>query len=70
MFDQVVSLFHHHIQKGSHLTQNCTFLYPSVIKAVSVVGDLVMARKVHGRIVTSGLGSDHVIATSMVNWGV
>ncbi|TKY69618.1 putative pentatricopeptide repeat-containing protein mitochondrial [Spatholobus suberectus] len=66
LFDQVVSLYHHHIQKGSHLTQNCTFLYPSVLKAASCVGDLVTGRKVHGRIVTSGLGTDHVIGTSLL----
>ncbi|RDX72227.1 putative pentatricopeptide repeat-containing protein, mitochondrial, partial [Mucuna pruriens] len=65
-FDQVVSLYHHHVQKGSHLTQNCTFLYPSVLKAVSVVGDLVMGRKLHGRIVRSGFSADHVIGTSLL----
>ena len=67
LFHQVVSLYHHHIQKGSHLTQNCTFLFPSVLKAISGVGDLFMGRKVHGRIVRSGFGTDHVIGTSLFN---
>ncbi|ESW29424.1 hypothetical protein PHAVU_002G069500 [Phaseolus vulgaris] len=67
LFHQVVSLYNHHIQKGSHLIQNCTFLYPSVLKAVSGVGDLVMGRKVHGRIVRSGFGNDHVIGTSLLS---
>ncbi|KAK7407407.1 hypothetical protein VNO78_09306 [Psophocarpus tetragonolobus] len=66
LFDQVLSLYHHHIQKGSYLTQNCSFLYPSVLKAASAVSDLVTGRKVHGRIVTSGLDTDHVIGTSLL----
>ncbi|CAJ1931965.1 unnamed protein product [Sphenostylis stenocarpa] len=67
LFHQVVSLYQHHIQKGSHLTQNCIFLYPSVLKGVSGVGDLVMGRKVHGRIVRSGSGTDPVIGTSLLS---
>nr|KYP65785.1 hypothetical protein KK1_012051 [Cajanus cajan] len=66
LFHQVLSLYNHHIQKGSHLTQNCTFLYPSLLKAVSCVGDLVTGAKLHGRIVASGLTTDHVIATSLL----
>jgi len=68
LFDQVVLLYHHHSQNGSRLTQNCTFLYPSVLKAVSVVSDLVAGRKLHGRIVRSGLDIDHVIGTSLFEW--
>ncbi|KAL2349198.1 hypothetical protein Fmac_003198 [Flemingia macrophylla] len=65
-FDQVLALYHHHLQKGSHLTQNCTFLYPSLLKASSCIGDFVTGGKLHGRIVTSGLTADHVIATSLL----
>jgi pentatricopeptide repeat protein len=66
LFDQVVSLYNHHIYKGSKLTQNCSFLYPSVIRAVSGVGDLVVGRKLHGRIVKSGFSEDRVIGTSLL----
>ncbi|XP_061369709.1 putative pentatricopeptide repeat-containing protein At1g69350, mitochondrial [Gastrolobium bilobum] len=64
LFDQVVSLYHHHM--GSQLTQNCSFLYPSVLRAASGAGDLVMGRKVHGRVVKSGFSTDHVIGTSLL----
>ncbi|CAJ2648068.1 unnamed protein product [Trifolium pratense] len=66
LFDQVVSLYNHHIYKGSKFTQNCSFLYPSVIRAVSGVGDLVVGRKLHGRIVKSGFSEDRVIGTSLL----
>ncbi|KAJ1389820.1 Tetratricopeptide-like helical domain superfamily [Sesbania bispinosa] len=66
LFDQVVSLYNHHVHTGSHLTQNCSFLYPSVLRAASGVGDLVVGRKVHGRIVKSGFSTDPVIGTSLL----
>lgn len=50
----------------SLLTQNCTFLYPSVLRAVYGVGDLVMGKKLHGRIIKSGFSNDHVIGTSLL----
>ncbi|XP_004490134.1 putative pentatricopeptide repeat-containing protein At1g69350, mitochondrial [Cicer arietinum] len=65
-FDQVVSLYNHHFHTGSHFTQNCRFIYPSVLKAASAVGDLVLGRKLHGRIVKSGFCSDSVIGTSLL----
>ncbi|KAK7274899.1 hypothetical protein RIF29_16000 [Crotalaria pallida] len=65
LFHQVISLYNHHIiQMGSH--QNCSFVYPSVLRAVSGVGDLVMGRKVHGRVVKSGFADDPVIGTSLL----
>ncbi|XP_027362779.1 putative pentatricopeptide repeat-containing protein At1g69350, mitochondrial [Abrus precatorius] len=66
LFHQVLSLYHHYFQMGSHLTKNCSFIYPSVLRATSGVGDLVMGRKVHGRIVKSGFSSDHIIGTSLL----
>ncbi|KAK7309835.1 hypothetical protein RJT34_06894 [Clitoria ternatea] len=66
-FHHVLSLYHHHTQMGSHLTQNCTFLYPSVLRAASGAADLVMGRKLHGRIVKSGFDTDHVIGTSLLS---
>lgn len=51
---------------GSHQVQNCSFVYPSVLRAASGVGDLVMGRKVHGRIVKSGFSNDAVIGTSLL----
>lgn len=51
---------------GSKLTQNCAFLYPSVIRAVTGVGELIIGRKLHGRILKSGFCEDRVIGTSLV----
>ncbi|XP_057448153.1 putative pentatricopeptide repeat-containing protein At1g69350, mitochondrial [Lotus japonicus] len=66
LFNQVLSLYHHQIHKGSQLIQNCSFLYPSVLRAASGAGDLVSGRKMHGRIVKSGFSTDHVIGTSLL----
>ncbi|KAG5051484.1 hypothetical protein JHK87_003682 [Glycine soja] len=67
LFDQVVLLYHHHTQNGSRLTQNCTFLYPSVLKAVSVVSDLVAGRKLHGRIVRDLVSWSSVVTCYVEN---
>ncbi|XLS81794.1 hypothetical protein HN51_047625 [Arachis hypogaea] len=61
LFHQVVSLYHSHIHMG-----NFIFVYPSVLRAVSGVGDLVTGRKVHGMVIKSGLESDAVIRTSLL----
>ncbi|KAL4345497.1 hypothetical protein AHAS_Ahas11G0284300 [Arachis hypogaea] len=61
LFHQVVSLYHSHIHMGSFV-----FVYPSVLKAVSGVGDLVTGRKVHGTVIKSGLEADAVIGTSLL----
>ncbi|QHO23983.1 Putative pentatricopeptide repeat-containing protein [Arachis hypogaea] len=45
---------------------NFIFVYPSVLRAVSGVGDLVTGRKVHGMVIKSGLESDAVIRTSLL----
>ncbi|KAI5437742.1 putative pentatricopeptide repeat-containing protein At1g69350, mitochondrial [Lathyrus oleraceus] len=67
LFDQVLSLYNHHIHMGSsHLTQSCSFLYPSLIRAASGVADLVVGRKLHGKIVKSGFSEDRVIGTSLL----
>ncbi|XP_058769306.1 putative pentatricopeptide repeat-containing protein At1g69350, mitochondrial [Vicia villosa] len=67
LFHQVLSLYNHHIHMGSsHLTQNSSFLYPSLIRAASGVADLVVGRKLHGRIVKSGFSEDRVIGTSLL----
>ncbi|XP_058772532.1 putative pentatricopeptide repeat-containing protein At1g69350, mitochondrial [Vicia villosa] len=67
LFHQVLSLYNHHIHMGSsHLTQNSSFLYPSLIRAASGVADLVIGRKLHGRIVKSGFSEDRVIGTSLL----
>lgn len=66
MFHQVISLYYHHVHMGSHQFQNCSFVYPSVLRAISGVGDLVMGRKIHGRIVKSGFSNDAVIGTSLL----
>ncbi|KAE9595642.1 hypothetical protein Lal_00030997 [Lupinus albus] len=60
LFHQVISLYNH------HHTQNFSFVYPSVLRAASGLGDLVMGRKIHGRIVKSGFGNDPVIGTSLL----
>ncbi|OIW21595.1 hypothetical protein TanjilG_06719 [Lupinus angustifolius] len=60
LFHQVISLYNH------HQTQNCSFVYPSVLRAASGLGDLVMGRKIHGRIIKSGFGNDPVIGTSLL----
>ncbi|KAK7307074.1 hypothetical protein VNO77_39813 [Canavalia gladiata] len=67
LFHQVLSLYHHHFHMGSHLTQNCSFLYPSLLRAASGVDDLITGRKVHGRIVKSGFSIDRVIGTSLLS---
>ncbi|MED6111562.1 hypothetical protein PIB30_053328 [Stylosanthes scabra] len=61
LFHQVVSLYHNHIHMGSFV-----FVYPSVLRAVTGVGDLVTGRKVHGTVIKSGLESDVVIGTSLL----
>ncbi|CAK8544825.1 unnamed protein product [Lathyrus sativus] len=67
LFDQVLSLYNYHIHMGSsRLTQNCSFLYPSLIRAASGVADLVVGRKLHGKIVKSGFSVDRVIGTSLL----
>ncbi|MED6167930.1 hypothetical protein PIB30_007243 [Stylosanthes scabra] len=61
LFHQVVSLYHNHIHMGSFV-----FVYPSVLRAVTGVGDLVTGRKVHGTVIKSGHESDAVIGTSLL----
>ncbi|CAL0315212.1 unnamed protein product [Lupinus luteus] len=60
LFHQVISLYNH------HHTQNCSFVYPSVLRAVSGLGHLIMGRKIHGRIVKSGFCNDPVIGTALL----
>ncbi|KAF7809066.1 putative pentatricopeptide repeat-containing protein [Senna tora] len=63
LFEQVISLFHRMI---SLQTQVCRFVYPSVLRAVSGIGDLGVGMKLHGRIVKCGLDTDTVIETSLL----
>ncbi|KAI9111704.1 hypothetical protein K1719_017394 [Acacia pycnantha] len=62
-FDDVVSLYHHMVSLQTHI---CRFVYPSVLRAVSGIGDLGVGKKVHGRIIKCGLDTDTVIETSLL----
>ncbi|XP_028761970.1 putative pentatricopeptide repeat-containing protein At1g69350, mitochondrial [Neltuma alba] len=62
-FEDVVSLYHHMVILETHV---CRFVYPSVLRAVSRIGDLGGGKKVHGRIIKCGLDTDTVIETSLL----
>lgn len=51
----------------SKLTQVSSFIFPSVLRACSGIGDLAIGEIVHGRIVKCGLEFDLVIQTSLVS---
>ncbi|KAL6013484.1 hypothetical protein ACLOJK_003982 [Asimina triloba] len=65
LFTEAISLYY---QMLSHQLPLSSFVYPSLLKAASRVGDVgVCGRKMHGRIVKSGLDPDAVVETALLH---
>nr|XP_027095764.1 putative pentatricopeptide repeat-containing protein At1g69350, mitochondrial [Coffea arabica] len=63
-FQESISLYHRMIYKSAQIS---SFIYPSVLRACSAIGDFAFGQKVHGRIIKSGFVSDFVTDTSLLN---
>ncbi|KAL3511074.1 hypothetical protein ACH5RR_030475 [Cinchona calisaya] len=63
-FQESIGLYQNMLLK---LTQLSSFIFPSVLRACSGIGDLGFGQKVHGRIIKSGFESDFIIETSLLN---
>lgn len=64
LFKDAIFMFNCMLKK---LTQVSSFIFPSVLRACSGIGDLGIGEIVHGRIVKCGLEFDVVIQTSLVS---
>ncbi|KAL6220356.1 hypothetical protein ACLB2K_008112 [Fragaria x ananassa] len=62
-FRHVISLYH---QMLHHLIPMTRFIFPSVVRACSGCGELILGRKVHGRIVKCGYDEDCVVETALL----
>ena len=62
--EEAISLYHEMVNQTQ--TQISNFVFPSVLKACSSFGDLVVGGKVHGRVIKCGFESDAVIETSLL----
>ncbi|KAM3359111.1 putative pentatricopeptide repeat-containing protein, mitochondrial [Capsicum galapagoense] len=66
-------VWHFHLQESIFLynsmicqfQETSSFVYPSVLRAVSAIGDLGIGQKVHGRILKCGVELDSFIETSL-----
>ncbi|KAJ0037452.1 hypothetical protein Pint_23545 [Pistacia integerrima] len=63
LFEEAISLYHKMICNHGPISN---FIYPSVLRACSGSGDLVIGGKVHGRIIKCGFDNDDVVETSLV----
>ncbi|KAI7995905.1 putative pentatricopeptide repeat-containing protein [Camellia lanceoleosa] len=64
-FGEAISLYNNMLYNNqTHIT---SFMFPSVLRACSAFGDLVMGQKVHGRIIKCGFESDSVVQTSLLH---
>ncbi|KAJ8547990.1 hypothetical protein K7X08_021226 [Anisodus acutangulus] len=50
-----------------HLPETNSFIYPSVLRVISAIGDLGIGRKVHGRILKCGFESDSIVETALLS---
>lgn len=50
-----------------HLPQIGDYIFPSVLRACSAIGDLGIGQKLHGRIIKSGFVSDPIVQTALLN---
>ncbi|KAI5659707.1 hypothetical protein M9H77_28500 [Catharanthus roseus] len=63
-FQESLSLYHNLLFQ---LTQLSSFIFPSVLRACSAIGNLGFGQKVHGSIIKYGFESDSVIETALLN---
>ncbi|GLT27595.1 hypothetical protein SLA2020_025810 [Shorea laevis] len=63
-FHEAISLYHEMIRKQAYIS---SFVFPSVLRACSGIGDLGISGEVHGRIIKCGFDEDTVIQTSLVS---
>ncbi|CAI9265678.1 unnamed protein product [Lactuca saligna] len=64
LFTEAVNLYYNMLHE---LTLISSFIFPSVLRACSGFRDLDVGQTVHGRIIKSGLESDPVVQTSLLN---
>lgn len=62
-FEESILLYHKMIREQATISN---FIYPSVLRACSSLGDLGSGEKVHGRIIKCGFDKDDVIQTSIL----
>ncbi|KAK9077292.1 hypothetical protein SSX86_005629 [Deinandra increscens subsp. villosa] len=69
LFTQALSLYNHLLHKLNLtlITTSSSFIFPSVLRACSGLGDLGLGQTVHGRVIKSGFESDPVVNTSLLN---
>ncbi|KAK4358035.1 hypothetical protein RND71_023645 [Anisodus tanguticus] len=63
-FQESIFLYHNMIY---HLPETNSFVYPSVLRVISAIGDLGIGRKVHGRILKCGFESDSIVETALLS---
>ncbi|XP_015075134.1 putative pentatricopeptide repeat-containing protein At1g69350, mitochondrial [Solanum pennellii] len=63
-FQEAIFLYHTML---CQLSETSSFIYPSVLRAISATGDLGVGRKVHGRILKCGFESDSVVETALLS---
>ncbi|XP_009619021.2 putative pentatricopeptide repeat-containing protein At1g69350, mitochondrial [Nicotiana tabacum] len=63
-FQDSIFLYHNMLY---HSTQTNSFIYPSVLRAISAIGDVGIGQKVHGRILKCGFESDPIVETALLS---
>ncbi|KAI3919294.1 hypothetical protein MKW98_030430 [Papaver atlanticum] len=65
MFRAAISIFNEMLY--NHQTQLCSFIFPSLFKSCSGLGDVSLGKKIHGRVIKSGFEFDQVVQTSLLS---
>lgn len=63
LYKEVISLYHEMQSQDLRLT---SFIFPPVLRACSGLSNVLIGRKVHGRIIKGGFGPDAVVETSLL----
>ncbi|VFQ66659.1 unnamed protein product [Cuscuta campestris] len=63
-FHEAISLYDAML---SQIPQMSDYIFPSVLRACSAIGDLGIGQKLHGRIIITGFASDPIVETSLLN---
>ncbi|GFZ00212.1 tetratricopeptide repeat (TPR)-like superfamily protein [Actinidia rufa] len=64
LFGEAISLYNNMVYYQTHITN---FIFPSILRACSGIGDLGMGKKIHGRVIKCGCESDSVVETSLLS---
>ncbi|XP_060215177.1 putative pentatricopeptide repeat-containing protein At1g69350, mitochondrial [Lycium barbarum] len=63
-FQESIFLYNNMI---NHISRTNSFVFPSVLRAISAIGDLGIGLKVHGRIIKCGFEFDHIVETALLS---